>query len=1280
MPPLSTARFVLRRLADDWKLLLSIFAGITVATTLIVGTPVYLRTLERQGINTAIDRSSNFVLNIMAFAPFVPLNQEELDEADQVVVHAIDTTVSDIYRGHVRYIKGPTYLVALPQGAMPASAGPPTVGQRLPAGFNRHNITGLEGFIELPDDVSPFIQEFVDNFWNYPFASQARFPTQAAPTQTQGRVSLGYLQYLSDLSDHVTFLAGGRMAGDQVFSSPDGPVVEVVVGTALAELFELRLGDLLTLKPSVDEPKAMFALLVGILEPIDRTEEYWQQNSRGFIEPEPLDFVENPELVDPEDPPLAMFASERAIAQGLGERYPGALGNSSWFIFVDKERLKGWSPSRSHQRIQAFETDLGNVLPGSGIFTRIERLLDDFDKRSFFSTVPLLLLLTIMIVTVLYYLGMMVSYLVQSREGDVALLKSRGVGTLHLLRLYAVEGAVLTVVAVIVAPFLAMTGVAMAGKLPYFHEITGGDTLPVEMHWMPFLVAAGAGLLVLAIFVLPAAFAARTGLVIHKLRSSRPPSVPFFQRYYLDVVVLGLAGLVFWELHQRGELVSGGLFDDVQVNEAMLLAPVLLMTGVALGFMRLFPIFVRFISGESATLLHLLAAATLLALGSAIVAQDLENGEEIGWLIPVILVAALGGAYWAAQRARRLWPRTAGLVLQGVLVALVLSAEPLERGEPSFVPTIGMMVLVPAQIVFLLLRSFERIAPVWVSVGLWRMARNPLQYGWLVLLLVMVTGLGVLATTVGGTLDKSYEQRILYDVASDVRVSGISRVRFPGSDALKETYLSIPGVTAVSLGFRTGGVVGTTAAGLGFELLAVESQDFPYISWYRDDFSARPLNVLMGSLRSEGQTDRVEIPGGATTIGLWAKPEEVYPNVFLWVVMQDSRGVIDTVTLGAVGEPEWHLMRAEIPPHLQSPVELISIQIFEPGFGPVGTPGQILIDDIHTTGRSGAVEQVIDGFEDGVAWKTLATSMLSTDSIRASGEDPLRGERSGKFVFGKDTDRGIRGFYRNRSGGPLPVVASVSFMQARGLHEGDSLIVSVMGRLVPVVVSDTVRYFPTLDPNRAGFLLADLDGLLTHLNLLSPAFNLPPNELFINQAPGAGEAVRQATQILARSTADVHEKDLLLAAVRLDPLITAGWKAMVVLSMGIIIFTAGLGYATYLLSFADRNRTEMGFLQSLGLSRGQMIGLLSLEHLAIVVVGVGLGTWFGFQMSSLIVSSVAVTETGSRVVPPFILTTDWGFMAPVYVLLAAIFVGALYWLLRSVLRLDLHLISRVEGG
>ena len=284
------------------------------------------------------------------------------------------------------------------------------------------------------------------------------------------------------------------------------------------------------------------------------------------------------------------------------------------------------------------------------MLTGIKKLMRDFERRSFFSSVPLLLLLSITVITVLYYLSMMVSYLVQSRESDVALLRTRGVSTPQLLRLYALEGIVLTVVAIVLAPFIAMGTVAIAGKLPYFREITGGALLPVDLHWMPFAVAAGAGLLGLAIFVVPGVFGARAGLVLHKLRSSRPPSVPFFQRYYVDIGLLVVGGLIFWELRARGHIVSGGLFKDVEVNEALLLAPVLFLTVVALLFMRFFPLFVRFVSGESPALLNLVAAATVVSLAPATVVREVRDGDGLAWLLPVALLMALAWAYWATSR------------------------------------------------------------------------------------------------------------------------------------------------------------------------------------------------------------------------------------------------------------------------------------------------------------------------------------------------------------------------------------------------------------------------------------------------------------------------------------------------------------------------------------------------------------------------------------------------------------------------------------------------------
>ena len=1226
MYPLSTPKLIIRRLTTDWKLLLSIFLGITVATVLIAGAPVYVNSLERQGINTAIDRSSETYLNIFAQGPHIPLSEGGLQDAERSLDSAIRQHVSEVARGRQRHIRSRAYLMQLP------GSPPPSVP--------------VEGALE------------------------------------------GYFQYLSNVEPHVTFV-DGRMATDEILQSVRGPLVETVIGLAAARGFGLGIGDVVTLYPSPGDLKGVAATVVGILRAIDPSAEYWQGQSDiflygGFVpqESDPTDETAGRNLAptNQEELPLVLLTTEGAMTKGLGQAYPGTLVSSTWYISVDKEQLKQWSLEETNSRLQALERQLGMAMQRPAVFTGIKQLLTNFERRSFFSSATLFLLLAIMVMTVLYYLSMMVSYLVQSREDDVAILRSRGISTFQLLRLYALEGLVLTTVAVVLAPFIAMGAVAAAGFLPYFRDITGGHALPVTLQLLPFLVAIGAGVLSLAIFAIPSVLGARGGLVMHKLRSSRPPSTPIFQRYYLDVAVLIVAGLVFWELNERGQLVSGGLFEQFEVNEVLLLAPVLLLTGLALVFMRLFPLFIGFVSGESPALLHLFTAATLVTLAPAVVVRQVRADEGLEWVAEVALLLGVAAIYWVTSRTSHRSVQIGGLMVQAALIVAFVALEPLSSGQFSFVSTTGLIAMVPAQGLFHLLRASDRITPVWVTMGLWHMARNPTQYSWLVLLLVMTTGLGFLATTVGGTLTRSYEERVLYEVAADIRVTAIPMFFGRERESLKEAYLTIPGVMRVSMALRGSGTVGATKTGRLFDVLAVESQEFPYISWYREDFSRRPLSGVMRALHSNVLYQPISIPEQASDIGMWTKPEELYPNMALWMVLQDVGGVVRTVSLGGMGPPdEWQLMRTEIPPGLVPPLRLVSVQIFEPVYGPTGTAGSILMDDIHVTGPSDGEAHLLEGFEDGTTWTPLATSMISTDLIASTKEDVFRGQRAGLFSFGKDTDRGIRGFYRSPSGGPMPVVASTSFMAGAGVSVGDSFIVEVMSRLVPIVVTDTVDYFPTLNPHRGGFLLADLDNLLRHLNLLSPISTMAPNELFITEAPGAGAAVRDFVLRLAPSPNNVHDKESLLSSVRLDPLVTAGWRAMVPLSLGIIVFTAGLGYVTYLFSFAGRSRSEMGFLRSLGLSRRQMMGLLGLEHLIIVTVGLGLGTWAGYQMSTAMVSSVAVTETGGRVTPPFTLVTDWSFMVVIYAAMIVIFAAALYALTRSMLRLDLRAISRSEG-
>lgn len=1376
MRQLSVTRLIVKRLADDWQLLLSVFIGITIATTLAAGTPVYLASLEQLSFHSSLDRLPAQVLDISVSAPDIPLTRRSLQEAEQSLEQAIDRHISPVVLGRERYLRGGNSLVGLPQAPLPEGGGTGVLLSRgyvqLLSNVELHSrfldgrmagndvISGDRGpeleavvsaataqrlglavgdVVELtpalgatlvisahvvgvlePDDPASEYWAAAEVFLDpppipdappllvqidpteppvglfvtgqaiaqvisepsvaVPFGQEAYFRGDvllaglpARPLPLGGGdgvlVPLGYLQHLSNLQDHATFTQG-RMAGSTVSTGPRGPMMEAVVSSRNARTLGVSVGDVVTVSPTLGAATVISVEVTGLFEAADLDDAFWT-SVRVFLQSSPLsDNI--PVLVqeDPDQTPLGLFVTQEAMVEAAARAQPGALVKPLWSVLVDKERLKGWSVSEARARFKALGDEILEAMPGAAVTTGVVQSLTEVgERRSLFSRVPLLLMLAITVATVLVFLSMMVSYLAQSRQWDTALLRTRGVGSMQILRLYAVEGLAMSAAAVVVAPFLAIVVVAVAGLLPFFSELTGGGLMPVRIGPTPFIVASGAGLLSLVIFVAPSVVGARGGLLAQRLLSARPPSVPFFHRYHLDLGLLVVGGLVFWELSQRDQLVTGGPFKDVEVNEALLLAPVLFLIVVALLFVRFFPLVVRYISGESRALVHLLAAASVLTLAAGIVWRDVRADDTGLSLGAVALVLAVGALYWATAGSQDRVVRLGGLAVEAGLIAGFVALEPLDSEEVLFAPALGLMAVVPAQLVFIVLSALTRVSPVWLLMGLRHMSRNPMEYTWLMLLLVLVMGLGVLATTVGGTLERSQTERVQYDVAGDVRVSVVSRT-LGGPKVATDAFVDIPGVRAVSAALRGTAVLGPVSA----QLLAVEPDAFADISWYRDDFSDRPLSEVMDDLRPEVTTAAIPVPAEATALGLWVKPQDFYPSMSMYIGVEDTEGALGTVILGPVGLPEWTLMQGEIPTDLKPPLKLVTVEVFEPGLSAIagqGTPGRLLVDDIHVA-SGGDGQPVLEDFEGELRWSPIVTSAQSTDGIAPVTEDAFRGSGAAALSLGSRTARGFRGSYLDPTAGPLPVVASTSLLAATGHQVGDSVLAQLEGRWVPVVIKSSVDLFPTLDPAGGGFLLADFDSLLSHTNVLLDFFSSRPNEVFVSDTPDSHEAVLEAADRLG----EVRDGTEQLESIRRDPYVTAGWRPMVFLSPGVGVVASGVGYVTFLLLFARRRWNEIGSMRSLGLSRAQLTGLLGFEQLAVAAVGLGLGAWSGFQMSRLMVSPLAVTETGDPVVPGFILTTDWSLAAPLFAALVVVLVAALFALNRGAGRLDLYMMTR----
>ncbi len=1102
---------------------------------------------------------------------------------------------------------------------------------------------------------------------------------------------IGYLQNLSNLEQHARFLEGG-MAGSRIVDGPNGKRVEAVIATQLATRYHLEVGDTVELSPSLGLDTSITAEITGIIEPTDRTDAYWSLMF-GYLIPSSLvsDSAPGGPDADPDEqpeggivrapgiplgvqpsgrPPLPLMTSEEVLAEATSATFPGSLARATWFIDIDTEALKELPIAEARQRLLGFEEALQRAMPGVDISPGAVRGLTEEEANSnLLSSVPLRLQMTVLVGVALLFLAMMVFHLVQARESDSAMMRSRGLGVSHLLNLYVLEGFIVAPAATVAGILLALGGVTLAGTMPSFQDLTDGDPLPLRVDLTPIVYALAVGLLCHVMFVVLGVLSAMRLQLVGRFSASRPSETPFFQRYYLDIVLMAIGAFVFWELDSRGQFVSGGLFKDVEVNETLLLAPGLFLIAAALIFNRLFPLIVRFLSGESAALVHLVtvAAAAAVAVGTIVESESEELGLRVG--VGLLLLGLLA-VYWVTNRIRGLYPQVMGLLIQAALVAAVLAVQRPERGDLLFAPLIVLLSIVPAQLLFRGLREAAAGLPAWVSVGLWHMSRNSVQYNWLVLLMVLVTGVAVLAATVGQTFDRGRRDSLHYSVGSDLRLTGVDMM--PGGvAALREQHLSRFGVSSAVV-YRTAGTVSTDIV----DVLAVEPDEFEAVSWYRDDFSSLPLEGIMGRISPEPRSPRITIPRDTESIGMWVRAVDLRASQSVAVVLSDPEGETELVFLGTVVSSDWQLLRTEVAAS-EATRHLASVVTFEPPGMDLPLAGSIQVDNLHVTAGVLQEEIVLEDFEGQRTWVPIALSTLASESEFSLAGDAFDGNGAGLFSFGIRSLNGFRGFYPSPSSGAMPVVVSSSLDAPSAAAVGDLFVVEIGGRWIPARIADIVEYFPTTDEDRP-FILADLESLQAHLNAFPAQVSTKPNELLIGIGTADRQALVDTLAGLEPAPRQIMDLALLVDEQELDPFTTAAWRPVAYLSIGMALIATAVTYMAYVVLFLRRSRVEMGALASLGLSRGQTLALLVFEHLSIAAIGIGVGVWASFMTRSPIVSPLAVTTEGGRLVPPFVMTTDWGLLIPIFAIQAAFLLVGLLVLSRRAG--DANLSSIVRRG
>tara|TARA_B100000029_G_scaffold437194_1_gene452228 strand:+ start:6444 stop:9842 length:3399 start_codon:yes stop_codon:yes gene_type:complete len=389
------------------------------------------------------------------------------------------------------------------------------------------------------------------------------------------------LSFRSGLKEHIDIIEGDWVQqNNQSYTK-----IPAAIGGKTAEKLGIKIGDSLDLYPYWDENASPLEIIVTAkIVPKNLENRYWAGNASAIDAPSRAWET------------IILHVSEATFFTISSDKYPKIVADYNDYFTIDLTKLRANNAQRISQNLTFLSNELYATENRTRHQTDLLEVLNTYDEKLFFTQIPLFVLLLQITGIVLYYLFMVSTMLNDRQKNEIATLRSRGATTRQLITQYALEGGVLSLIALITGPLLAAIVISALGITPAFSQLSEGQFLNIRISTEAFLLAGLGGLLAFTTLIIPLVLSTKTTIVTSKRSSARPKTAPIFLKYYLDLGLLILLSLLIWQLTQKKGLFSENILGETSFDPILLATPALFMITVGVFFLRIFPLFLRIIA------------------------------------------------------------------------------------------------------------------------------------------------------------------------------------------------------------------------------------------------------------------------------------------------------------------------------------------------------------------------------------------------------------------------------------------------------------------------------------------------------------------------------------------------------------------------------------------------------------------------------------------------------------------------------------------------------------
>jgi hypothetical protein len=428
---------------------------------------------------------------------------------------------------------------------------------------------------------------------------------QGGPLRTDDLASQASFQYIENADDHLTYITG-KPPTDNTTIVDGETVIEVSIFHKRATLLQIEVGQVLDTQPVDRGAGVVKARVTGTFEQTDPGEVFWLQIGEVYLAPS----------IEGREQPLIMLLTRNSMFTVVAEANAGLPASYDWFLFTDGTLLSDMTIAKLESKLAGFTTQLDDTIARPFVITEWNPRIKSMKQRALFGSVPLLLMALLVLACVAFFLTMAAGLLGRKRIAGYMMLRSRGFNIRQQFGVHLLEASIFSLPAALIAPLVSIVVISGIGFLPAYEGITGGSTMPVELAASAWLWSFGAA--VGSMFIVTAASSFWDQSTVAASRSSEAHQViaPWFQRYYVDALLVALSGIVWWEVGARNGVVVSERNGDFAPDLSLLAAPVLIVIATSLVALRLFPIITRVAAG-----IGLRSTSTALGLGLASVAR-----------------------------------------------------------------------------------------------------------------------------------------------------------------------------------------------------------------------------------------------------------------------------------------------------------------------------------------------------------------------------------------------------------------------------------------------------------------------------------------------------------------------------------------------------------------------------------------------------------------------------------------------------------------------------------